>query len=610
MFQKTSEFGQHSVFQQDEAQFPFRKQIESVFQTSNLEHIHLSEEQKNSDNLQDIETNQHKKFQESIKKDNKFKEIYCSFLKSIQKTFFPDEEIMIYQSFPSIRIQFHNNKVIPPHADSDSLGNHPLGEKNFLIPITRMQGTNRLFIESEPGKQDQQGITMNQGQFFFFNGNQCIHQNEKNIESDIRISFDFRCILLKDYIEQIKKGHIVNTNPRDPEKTRVPTKMIIGGYYQAHFVNDSFDTILQWHTQKDLLLQSQPNFGEEEANACQEYMKPGTNFVTEFKQTATLEDMICQTTGAKYCIMTTSGNMALILALMALNLPPGSEVIVPNQTMIASINSIQMIGLKPVLVDVNPESLTLSLTEIKSVLTENTSAILHVSLNNRHSNIKDIANFCEKSGIILIEDAAQSLGCFTLNQHFGTFGKIGCFSLSTPKIISTGQGGFCITNDSSLAKKMNMIKNFGRKSGGIDDFEVFGINMKFTDIQAVIGIEQMKKLPVRVKRLREMFDIYYKELHNVCSMIPPKDDTWIPWFVDCFVDSRDSLIEWLKNHNIQTRPTYPEINKTPMYYQEKVFPISEMVSKKGLFLPSHTLLTDAQIYHICKLIRIFYSSYK
>jgi perosamine synthetase len=153
-----------------------------------------------------------------------------------------------------------------------------------------------------------------------------------------------------------------------------------------------------------------------------------------------------------------------------------------------------------------------------------------------------------------------------------------------------------------------MIKNFGRKSGGMDVFEVFGINFKYTDIQAVIGIEQMKKLPERVQQMRNIFDLYYTNLHNICKMIPPQNNSWIPWFVDIFTNKRDELIIFLKHHNIQTRPTYPEINKTPMYYSNNILPISNYVSVNGLFLPSHTLLTSNDIHFICKIIKLFFQN--
>jgi perosamine synthetase len=608
MFQKKNSFGDHTVLTYDTAKFQFLEYFQSLYNTNDLETIHhLNIDQYTKEGIHDIETELHQKFYNHIKTDNTFQDLYCRFIKEIYRELFPEESVILYQSFPSIRIQFPNNVAVPPHYDSDEIGCHPIGEKNFLLPITEMMGTKRLFLESSPGKADYQGITLDYGDLFYFNGNRCTHYNEKNLEGTIRISLDFRTILLQDYMKYIRSGQITTTNPRDPEKKRVPTKMIVGGYYQMCFRDDSLETMKMWHTQKEFLLQSQPNFNEKEAEACYEYLKGGKNFITEFKKTEELEAMIANYIHVKYCIMTTSGNMAIVLALMALNIGQGDDILVPNYTMIATINSIKMVGANPILVDIDKDTLTISKEIIEQALTPNTKGIMHVSLNNRHKNIQEIQEFCKNRNLLLIEDAAQSLGCFVGGQHFGTFGEIGCFSLSTPKIISTGQGGFLVTNNDALAQKVRMIKNFGRKSGGIDVFETFGINMKYTDIQAVIGIEQMKKLEGRVVRMREIYNLYYTHLHHFCKMIPPTEDSWIPWFVDIFIEDRDGLMEFLKIHNIQTRTTYPEINKTPMYYSEIDFPISKWISAQGLFLPSHTLLLDSEIVHICNLIQLYFT---
>ena len=603
---RVSSFGQHSIYEFDTSKHKFLEFFQTLYETTELNMLHTRSDEFMKPDIHDIETSLHKQFYTEIKSNPHFKQLYCEFIQSIHQHFFPEEQYLIYQSFPSIRFQFINNIAVPPHCDSDELGKHPIGEKNFLLPITEMVRTKRLFIESEPNKGDFQGIDLDYGQLLHFNGNKCIHYNQVNVEDSLRISLDFRVMTPRDYIQYIQSGDITTTNPRDPEKKRVPTKMTIGGYYQLTNREETVEEMMRWHFQKELLLQSQPNFGIEEANACFEYMKDGVNFVTEFKQTANLESMIAKFTGAKHVCMTTSGNTAIILALLACDVGPGDEVIVPNYTMIATINSIKFVGATPVIIDVDPESLTMSLDGIQKARTSNTKAVVHVSLNNRHADIEAIAAYCKTEGIICIEDAAQSLGCTVNGTHFGRFGTIGCFSLSTPKIISTGQGGFCITDDDELARKLSMSKNFGRKSGGIDIFETFGLNAKFTDIQAVIGIEQMKKLPERVTRMRAIFDRYYSHLHNY--MKPAPFESWIPWFVDMFVDQRDDVMKFLAKHNIQTRATYPEINRTPMYLDTITHPISSYVSAQGLFLPSHTILQDTEIDHICKLIKFYYDN--
>jgi perosamine synthetase len=331
------------------------------------------------------------------------------------------------------------------------------------------------------------------------------------------------------------------------------------------------------------------------------------HFYTEFKKTEELEKALCAVIGSRHCIMTVNGNIALILALMAMGVKAGDEVIVPNYTMIASINSVTMVGATPILVDVDPHTLTLSTAIIAAACTPRTKAVMHVSLNNRSQSMEEIEHYCKENNLLLLEDAAQSLGCKTGGQHYGTFGDIGCFSFSTPKIISTGQGGCVVTDSDELAQKMRKIKNFGRTSGGVDVFDSFGINFKFTDVQAVIGLEQLKKLPDRVRRMRQMFDLYHGRLRHITKMIAPQEETWIPWFIDLFTPRREELMSFLAKHHVQTRATYPEINRTPMYLSDAVFPVSHGVSAHGLFLPSHLLLTDRDIHYVCDLIQLFLS---
>jgi len=596
-------FGQHNVYKIDETKHKFLEYFKKLYQYENLQKIYLiSNSVINNENISDVETDLHKIFYHDIKTNTTFKQLYCDLIQAIFSNLFPEEEVFIYQSFPSIRIQYFNNVVIPPHYDSDHLGNHPEGEKNFILPITKMYGTNRMYIESEPGKKDFKGIDLNYGDLLFFNGNKCTHYNEQNIENDIRISLDFRVILLKDY-NKYMTNNITYTNPRD---NRIPVMMTVGGYYQMCLKKNLHNIHINWFSNKEKIIQTRPNFDINEANACYEYMKTGDNFVTEFKQTMQLEKMITDFTSSKYCIMTTSGTSALMLAFLSLDIGKNDDVIVPNYTMIASINAIRIAGANPIIVDVDPATGTLSKEIIEKHITEKTKAVLHVSLNNRTKNLDEIVDYCKNKNLYLVEDAAQSLGCFLNKKHIGTYGEIGCFSLSTPKIISTGQGGFLLTDNADLYKKINMIKNFGRKEGGSEIYEVFGLNLKFTDIQAVIGIEQMKKLPDRIKRMREMFDLYYNELNTLCNMISPQNDEWIPWFIDIYVENRDELAVFLNKHNIQTRITYPEINKTPMYLSADELVNSKYISTNGLFLPSHTLLTDNEIKYICEIIKLYY----
>ena len=208
-----------------------------------------------------------------------------------------------------------------------------------------------------------------------------------------------------------------------------------------------------------MIPQMEPTFGKEEAEACYEYMKSGY-FVTEFHKTKEFEKMICNYTGAKHCIVTNNGTISLVMALMALGIKHDDEVIVPNFTMIASPNSIKMVGGVPVFVDIEEQTLTMDLSEVKKKITPKTKCIMHVSMNTRSGNMDELVNFCKENKLYLVEDSAQSLGSFKNKKHLGTYGDIGSFSFSPPKIISTGQGGALITNSDELAIKLRKIKDF------------------------------------------------------------------------------------------------------------------------------------------------------
>ena len=606
-----SKWGNHEIYTFDIKKHNFINFFKKLYKTEKLDMLHLKSDDYNKVKdtldlgyLNDRDTDLHKIFYDQIKKDDKFKTLYCNLIKDIHKKFFYDEEYILYQSFPSIRIQYMKSKVIPPHKDSDKLSNHPLGEKNFLIPITTMKKTNSLYIESEPDKKDFKSIELHYGDLFYFNGNTCTHYNEKNIENKLRISLDFRVILKSEYFKYLSLNNIISSNPRDIFWNRKPKLMQAGGYYQITNKNENLQHMMKWLNINENIMQHRPNFNQEEALACYNYMIED-NFITEHKKTTELESILCKYLNCKHCIMTTSGTTAIILSLMSLDLNEGDEVIVPNYTMIATVNAVKFLKLNPIIIDVDKETCTLDYNEIEKHITEKTKCVIHVSLNNRYKNMDKIVKLCEDKNLILIEDSAQSLGCKINGVNLGNFGKIGCFSLSTPKIISTGQGGFCITNDDLLAKKIRMIKNFGRRESGKDNFETFGINLKFTDIQAVIGIEQMKKLDYRVKRMREIYNLYYNNLSEKYNMIPPLNEEWIPWFVDIYIKDREDVIDFLKKHKISTRPVYGEINKTNIYNNNKNYKNSNFICNHGLFLPSYVTITDTEILYICKLLNLY-----
>ncbi|MDY2699392.1 MAG: DegT/DnrJ/EryC1/StrS family aminotransferase [Lachnospiraceae bacterium] len=359
----------------------------------------------------------------------------------------------------------------------------------------------------------------------------------------------------------------------------------------------------------EFINQMEPSFDENERIALSEYMASG-GWVTEFKKTREFEKMIASYTGAKYCSVVSNGTLSLVVALIACGIGVGDEVLVPDYTMVATANAAELIGAKTVFVDIDRDNLCMDIEKMKAAVTKRTKAIILVSINGRcPKNIEQFVQYCEEHNIELIEDAAQSLGSFWQGRHLGRFGRVGSFSFSAPKIITTGQGGALITDDEEIFNKITKIRDFGRLSGGSDHYLTKGWNFKFTDIQAVIGIEQMKKLPERVEKKKEMAKWYAENLQGVhgVELIQTDLAETTPWFFDILCERREDLISFLKENGIGSRPFYPALHAEPAYGYEGEYPIAVEVATKGLWLPSTVTLNQDTIKYVCEKIREFYA---
>jgi len=356
--------------------------------------------------------------------------------------------------------------------------------------------------------------------------------------------------------------------------------------------------------------QMEPWFGNEEAAALNEYML-GDGWVTEFKKTEEFENRIADFVGVKHCVAVNNGTVSLTLAAIASGIGSGDDVIIPNYTMVASPNSVKMIGANPIFVDIELDSLCLDIELTRDAITPKTKAIILVSANGRYPKhgIEKFSELCKEKGLVLIEDSAQSLGSFYPDgSHIGSAGLIGSFSFSSPKIISTGQGGALVTNDDDIAYKLRRLKDFGRSRGGIDFHDSIGYNFKFTDIQAVIGIEQMKKLQWRIERKKEIFRLYESNLNSLKEVAFFQTDLQktSPWFIDSLVENRTDLIKHLKSKNIGTRLMYQPLNKQKAYNLPGHFPCSDKIGESGLWLPSASQLENEEVNIICRHIVDFY----
>jgi perosamine synthetase len=354
-----------------------------------------------------------------------------------------------------------------------------------------------------------------------------------------------------------------------------------------------------------------PWFDDQEKVALSHYMESG-GFLTEFKQTQEFELRIAEYTGAKHAIVVNNGTVSLWMMLMALEIGPGDSVLVPNYTMIATANAVRATGAEIIFCDIEIDTLCIDLTEVESKIQSNTKAVFFVSANGRYPKyeIQKLINICENKGIVLLEDAAQALGSeYQDGAHIGTKGLMGSFSFSVPKIITTGQGGAVVTNSDKYASIIRKMKDFGRTGGGIDVHDSFGLNFKFTDLQATIGLVQMSKLSERARLKKEIYLRYRSGLNGIKQIKLFENDlqTTSPWFIDSLVEDRENLIQFLKQREIGTRVMYPPINEQLTYRVSGNFPVSKRVGAEGLWLPSFGQISTEEIDLVTNTIKEFFA---
>lgn len=352
--------------------------------------------------------------------------------------------------------------------------------------------------------------------------------------------------------------------------------------------------------------QMEPWIGKEEREEILLVLRSG--WITEAKKTAEFEKQIKEFVGAGYVSVVSSGTVALFAGLASLGVGKGDEVIVPDFTMVASPNSVILTGAKPVFVDIERESLCLDLGEVEKKITPRTKAIMPVAMNGRSPDMEVLLRLGKKYKLFIIEDAAQALGCYFKGKHLGTFGDVGILSFSTPKIITTAQGGAVMTDSKRLYEKVIQIKDFGRLDRRTQDHDAIGYNFKFTDILAAIGVTQMKKLPGRLKRKKEMYQLYKDCLADVSQVAFLDTDVaqTAPWFIDIIVPDPIGLQKHLKARNIGTRLFFPAIHTTKPYRSVGKFPNSLWAATYGLWLPSSSFLSDTDIQRVCLEIKKFY----
>lgn len=337
-----------------------------------------------------------------------------------------------------------------------------------------------------------------------------------------------------------------------------------------------------------------------------------SGFLNDGEVTTRFERQVAELLNCKHVVATTSGTVAIFLALTGVGVGPGDEVIIPDVTFIATANAVTLTGAKPILVDVDPHKLTLSPQCTEQAITARTKAIIPVHVSGRAADLRTIKEIAERHGLAVIEDAAEAFLSKDHGRCLGTFGVAGCFSLSPNKTITTGQGGLVATDDDSLHGRLRELKDQGRSvrgTGGDDTHDMIGYNFKFTNLQAAVGLGQLKDLQRRLAKMRSIYEIYAERLVGVqgISLLPfCVGGGELPQWTDVLVDRRDELYDYLAAKGIHGRRFWhPLHTQKPYQMHSDRFPVSAKQIPHAMWLPSAFTLSDGDVISVCNEIREF-----
>lgn len=329
------------------------------------------------------------------------------------------------------------------------------------------------------------------------------------------------------------------------------------------------------------------------------------HFVSDF------ENAFASYIGVRYATGVCNGTVAIHLALIALGICQSDEVIVPTFTYVASANPIKMIGAVPVFVDSRMNDWQMDPDDIERKITGKTRAIIVVHLYGHPCDMDRIMTIAKKHNLFVIEDCAEAIGSEYKGKKVGSFGDVACFSFFGNKTITCGEGGMVLTNNIHLYELLCLYKTQGVSKTKEYWHDVLGFNYRMTNIQAAIGLAQLEKVDEKVAKKIQLGEWYIKYLTDTPLVFHTSQPNMVHTYWMCSVlartpGERASLRNFMKEHGIETRPTFPVIHEMPMYNETEVFPIAKDLSQRGINLPSYPDLEEYDISIICNVIRLYY----
>ena len=303
--------------------------------------------------------------------------------------------------------------------------------------------------------------------------------------------------------------------------------------------------------------------------------------------------------GVKHAIATSTGTSALQLALMALGIGKGDEVIVPEFTMIASAWAVSYTGATPVFVDCG-DDLNIDVGLIEAAITERTKAIMPVHIYGRPANMDRIMEIANRHGLKVVEDACEAHGATIDGKKVGSFGAVGCFSLFGNKIITAGEGGIAVTNDDALAEEMRYLRSMAFEGTHTFLHKKMGNNFRMTGLQAAVALAQIERIDEFLEKRAEICRWYDYELGQRTIKRPAGS---VLWMYDIITENQQTSIDFLAAHGIESRMFFKPMSMQPMYARPHANLMATAYSKSGIYLPAYTSLKREDVKFIASIVK-------
>ena len=358
-----------------------------------------------------------------------------------------------------------------------------------------------------------------------------------------------------------------------------------------------------------------PHFSDREKDLLLECIESGWissegPFVAEF------EDRFSNRVDREHGIAVSSGSAALDIAVAALELGPGDEVILPTFTIISCASAILRAGARPLLVDADPETWNMRTDQVASAITDKTRAIMVVHIYGLPVDLDSILDVARDHDIYVIEDAAEAIGLAYKDKPCGSFGDISTFSFYPNKLVTTGEGGMVVTDNPEIAERCRSLRNLCFQPERRFVHEELGWNYRLTNLQAAVGLAQLDSLDASVTRKRGIGNAYNGFLGDIeCIELPAKSSYgseniyWVYGIVlkDDSCHKRETVTEKLAAEKIGTRPFFWPMHEQPVFknrglFESNSFPVAERLARNGFYLPSGLGLTDEEIVRVSKTL--------